>query len=67
MLDADMFNQDLIKSFKYLSDEVIQSTEIEEKILSQKAKVEWLRLGDENNTYFHDILKEIINSLDFTS
>ncbi|XP_058774626.1 uncharacterized protein LOC131648910 [Vicia villosa] len=31
----------------------MQATEIEEQILHQKAKVEWLKHGDGNTTYFH--------------
>lgn len=33
------------------------ATEEEEKILMQKAKVDLLKLGDENNAYFHAIVR----------
>ena len=29
----------------------------EEKVLKQKTKVEWLREGDHNSAYFHNLLK----------
>lgn len=32
--------------------------QIEEDILSQKSKVEWLKLGDGNNSYLHASLKD---------
>ncbi|GJX81501.1 RNA-directed DNA polymerase, eukaryota, reverse transcriptase zinc-binding domain protein [Tanacetum coccineum] len=33
----------------------------EEKLLRQKAKVTWLREGDKNSAYFHEVLKGRIN------
>ncbi|GKF75920.1 hypothetical protein Tco_0225364, partial [Tanacetum coccineum] len=30
---------------------------LEEKIIMQKAKVEWLKLGDANTAYFHKVVK----------
>ncbi|GJW33973.1 putative RNA-directed DNA polymerase [Tanacetum coccineum] len=30
---------------------------LEEKFLSQKAKIEWLKLGDANTAYFHQVVK----------
>lgn len=30
---------------------------IEEQLLNQRAKINWIRLGDGNNVYFHDSLK----------
>lgn len=56
MLENDRFNPELIDQVKHWTDEIIKGTEIEEKILSQKAKVNWLKLGDGNNWYFHAIV-----------
>ncbi|XP_058753184.1 uncharacterized protein LOC131626385 [Vicia villosa] len=58
MLEEDKFNRDIIEQAKYWTDEIIKGTNIEEKILSQKAKVDWLQLGDGNNRYFHAIVNQ---------
>ncbi|XP_058726677.1 uncharacterized protein LOC131598046 [Vicia villosa] len=58
MLEKDKFNTDLIEQAKYWTDKIIKGTDIEEKILSQKAKVDWLQLGDGNNRYFHAIVNQ---------
>ncbi|XP_058723365.1 uncharacterized protein LOC131595109 [Vicia villosa] len=57
-LSADMFNQQLIENEKFWCEEVINNTELEEKILLQKSKIDWLKLGDGNNQYFYANLKE---------
>lgn len=36
--------------------------ELEESVLRQKAKIEWLKLGDGNNSYFHAYLKAKYNA-----
>lgn len=43
---------------KYWTDGIIKRTETEEKILSQKAKMDWLQLGDYNNKHFHAIVNQ---------
>jgi hypothetical protein len=48
LLAGDIFNQEYITAVKYWSDEIIQTTELEEKILMQKSKITWLKLGDGN-------------------
>jgi hypothetical protein len=42
---------------KACTEEVIKWSEMEEQMLMQKSKIEWLRLGDGNNHYFHASLK----------
>ncbi|XP_058751689.1 uncharacterized protein LOC131624791 [Vicia villosa] len=58
MLENDRFNPGLIDQIKHWTDEIIKGTAIEEKILIQKAKVDWLQLGDGNNRYFHAIVNQ---------
>ncbi|CAK8566524.1 unnamed protein product [Lathyrus sativus] len=57
-LNSDMFNPKLINEFKHWTEELLNSTNMEEKSLMQNYKVDWLRLGDGNNAYFHAIMKE---------
>ncbi|CAJ2644791.1 unnamed protein product [Trifolium pratense] len=57
LLAGDLFNQEYIKDVKHWSDEIIQTTELEEKILMQKSKITWLKLGHGNNAYFHANIK----------
>lgn len=40
---------------KHWTEEILNRIELEEKILMQKSKVSWLKLGDGNNSYFHAI------------
>lgn len=37
--------------------EVTSLTNMEENLLRQRAKVDWIKLGDNNSAYFHAILK----------
>jgi hypothetical protein len=46
----------LLEVKKYTED-VIKWNDIEEQMLRQKAKIEWLKLGDGNNKYFHASIK----------
>ncbi|GJY07295.1 hypothetical protein Tco_0374349 [Tanacetum coccineum] len=34
----------------------LEASRVEERFLQQKAKVDWLRLGDANTTYFHKVV-----------
>lgn len=40
---------------------IINLSTIEENLLRQKAKIEWIRLGDNNNAYFYETLKSKYN------
>jgi hypothetical protein len=42
---------------KHCTEEVIRWNDIEEQMLRQKAKIDWLKLGDGNNRYFHASIK----------
>lgn len=57
-LNGDMFNLELIHKVKNLTDEILNNTEVEEIILMKNSKVSWLKLNDDNNAYFHAIMKE---------
>ncbi|XP_058758319.1 uncharacterized protein LOC131631540 [Vicia villosa] len=37
---------------------VVELNQMEESILKQKAKIDWLKLGDGNNSFFHNSIKE---------
>lgn len=47
-----------VKTVKKYTDEVINWRNMQEFFLRQKAKIDWLRLGDGNNIFFHENLKE---------
>lgn len=38
--------------------ELIKWLEVDERIMSQRAKIKWLKLGDDNKAYFHASVKE---------
>lgn len=42
---------------KDLTDKVIELNEIEGKILQQKAMIQWLKMGDANNSYLYAHIK----------
>ncbi|CAJ2651355.1 unnamed protein product [Trifolium pratense] len=56
-LGLDRMNADKIEVVKQCNDDLLNWQEIEEKILKQKSKLEWLKLGDGNNSYFHASIK----------
>ncbi|KAH1202514.1 hypothetical protein GmHk_17G048965 [Glycine max] len=47
----------LIDTVKKCTERVINWNEMEGNMLRQRAKVDWLRMGDENNAFFHSIIK----------
>ncbi|XP_058759242.1 uncharacterized protein LOC131632512 [Vicia villosa] len=57
-LEKDPFNADVMKNVKDRTDEMLLKIETKEKILIQKAKIDWIQLGDGNNKYFYANLKE---------
>lgn len=50
---------DLVKT---RTEEVIYWNEMEENMMQQRTKVDWIKLGDGNNAYFHAYLKSKQNS-----
>ncbi|XP_058776813.1 uncharacterized protein LOC131651162 [Vicia villosa] len=48
---------DVVQETKVWTDKIITATDVEEKLLLQKAKATWIKLGDTNNSYFHAIVK----------
>lgn len=58
LLQSNMFDKDLIDLERRNTEKVLDLNQREESILRQKAKAEWLRLGDGNNSFFHNSLNE---------
>lgn len=56
-LATDHLNNTIIQQVKEKTNELIRWQELEEKVLQQKSKVDWIRLGDGNNQFFHASLK----------
>ncbi|XP_058726469.1 uncharacterized protein LOC131597821 [Vicia villosa] len=55
---TNMFDCTAIEQAKRKTDKVMELNQMEENILKQKAKVNWLNLRDGNNSFFHAIVKE---------
>lgn len=47
------FHSKSITDAKILNEKMLSLQQVEEEILTQKAKLEWLQLGDGNNSYFN--------------
>ncbi|GJR06731.1 hypothetical protein Tco_0529715, partial [Tanacetum coccineum] len=58
-LDSDPSNIELQKEEVDYLQAFNDSLLIEERFLMQKAKVEWLKLGDANTAYFHKVIKTL--------
>lgn len=52
MLTNDLFDCGAIEQVKKCTTKVLELNHMEEDILKQKAKIDWLRLGDGNNSFF---------------
>ncbi|XP_058755140.1 uncharacterized protein LOC131628305 [Vicia villosa] len=57
LLATNLTNTHYVAEVKRCKEEILKTMEAEEQILSQRAKVSWLKLGDGNNSYFHAIIK----------
>ncbi|GJR98189.1 RNA-directed DNA polymerase, eukaryota, reverse transcriptase zinc-binding domain protein [Tanacetum coccineum] len=56
-IDDDPYSKELrVKESKCIH-EYVEAMKDEEKLLYQKAKIKWLKVGDKNNAYFHRALK----------
>lgn len=56
-LNEDLFNSAYLPEITHWQDFLEKTSADEEKLLMQKAKVNWLQLGDGNNAYLHAIVK----------
>ncbi|GKA95342.1 hypothetical protein Tco_0817380, partial [Tanacetum coccineum] len=54
-LDSDPSNHVLREEEAVYLNAFTDAVLMEEKFLSQKAKIEWLKLGDANTAYFHKV------------
>lgn len=57
LLAKDHLNQTLCQNVKFWTDKVIKNSELEERILQQKLKGDWIVLGDGKTAYFYANLK----------
>lgn len=57
-LNNDMFNEELILKVQHQTQELMQATELEERILEHRAKIHLLKNRDGNNAFFHTMVKE---------
>ncbi|GJT29450.1 RNA-directed DNA polymerase, eukaryota, reverse transcriptase zinc-binding domain protein [Tanacetum coccineum] len=60
-IDKEPWNKKLREDEVHLLIEYLEASQDEEKLLCQKAKVEWLKEGDRNSAYFHKVLKGKLN------
>ncbi|CAK8569079.1 unnamed protein product [Lathyrus sativus] len=58
-LNSHLFDSQAIEQVKLCNDHLIQLNQVEESILMQKAKITWLKLRDNNNSFFHALVKEM--------
>lgn len=56
MIDKDPVNKELRKEVILILNDYNSALQNEEKLLCQKAKVEWLKEGDRNSAYFYKVL-----------
>ncbi|GKC90122.1 hypothetical protein Tco_1150771 [Tanacetum coccineum] len=56
-LDNDPFNAEIRKEETNILHEYREALSDENKLLKQKAKIEWLKEGDKNTTFFHKVVK----------
>ncbi|GAV61623.1 hypothetical protein CFOL_v3_05150 [Cephalotus follicularis] len=56
-LDKDPTNEDARRTEKQLLEKYYKANWVEESCLKQKARVQWLRLGDSNSACFHRVIK----------
>ncbi|KAI5382050.1 hypothetical protein KIW84_UN0211 [Lathyrus oleraceus] len=54
----NLFNVQSIERVKQYTENLIHLNQTEENILKQKAKVNWLQLGDGNNAFYHAYVRD---------
>ncbi|XP_058741373.1 uncharacterized protein LOC131613745 [Vicia villosa] len=57
-LQQDLFYSRAIDQVKICTEQLGKLNQMEETMLKQKAKIDWLKLGDINNSFFHASIKE---------
>lgn len=57
-LRCNKFDSSLMANECNCRDELYKWLRVEEKILAQRSKLSWLKLGDGNNAYFHSTVRE---------
>nr|GEY78954.1 RNA-directed DNA polymerase, eukaryota, reverse transcriptase zinc-binding domain protein [Tanacetum cinerariifolium] len=63
-LDLDPFNLTLREEEAAYVQAFKEAILLEEKFLKQKAKIDWLREGHRNSSYFHKLHNDIVNASD---
>ncbi|GJW22147.1 hypothetical protein Tco_0032769 [Tanacetum coccineum] len=68
-LDSDSFNATICEDEVIYLQAFNDALLTEERFLKQKAKIEWLNLGDSNTTYFHKVVKShaLRNRIDYVT
>nr|GEW86093.1 hypothetical protein [Tanacetum cinerariifolium] len=56
-IDRDPFNSKIREEVAVILQDYKEAMDDEYKLLSQKAKIQWLKEGDKNNAYFHKVVK----------
>ncbi|GJU75090.1 RNA-directed DNA polymerase, eukaryota, reverse transcriptase zinc-binding domain protein [Tanacetum coccineum] len=56
-IDSDPNDKDLRMEESQCIHDYVEAMKDEGKLLFQKAKIKWLKVGDRNNSYFHKVLK----------
>ncbi|GJW35084.1 RNA-directed DNA polymerase, eukaryota, reverse transcriptase zinc-binding domain protein [Tanacetum coccineum] len=56
-VEKDPYNMDIKSKAVLILDEYNEAMQDEEKLLAQKAKVDWLTTGDKNSSFFHKVIK----------
>nr|GEV05254.1 hypothetical protein [Tanacetum cinerariifolium] len=56
-IDKDPFNSKIREEVTVILQDYKESMDDEYKLMSQKAKIQWLKEGDKNNAYFHKVVK----------
>ncbi|GAV92821.1 hypothetical protein CFOL_v3_36199 [Cephalotus follicularis] len=57
VLDGDPTNEEARNTEKKLLDQYHKASRKEEAVLKQKARINWLKLGDSNSAFFHKVVK----------